>query len=276
MCGRPIPWAHARGGDSRAPLTQHVDGPFAAAYIDAMARRVDKHIVGVAAGPGLGHNVSVLAGKRHQGRWAAKDDENPACVAIDRHRKIRSRAFRRQGPIGSCRKVDDLDFTCVGYIDKDPGPGLVDLETFGVAVETVFAGLGPNGRIDDRECALAIADQHAITRHVHAHIVSILAEFDAADRRKILAAQRPHRAVAAIRHIDAVGKGDVGDALRLAEAADRAQHFPSRQADDTEAVVAKLGDEQPPAFHIDTEVIDAAAHLAERNFFSSTRGAPAI
>ena len=100
---------------------------------------------------------------------------------------------------------------------------------------------------------------------VDPHIVGVVAELDAPDRREIVAAQYAHRAVAGIRHIDAVGKRDVGDTLRLAQAGDRAQHLARCQIDHAQAVVAELGNKQPLALHIDAEVIDPAADLAERD-----------
>ena len=41
--------------------------------------------------------------------------------------------------------------------------------------------------------------------------------------------------------------------------------FPARQIDDPEAVVAEFGNKQPLALYIDAEVIDPAAHIAERD-----------
>ena len=60
--------------------------------------------------------------------------------------------------------------------------------------------------------------------------------FLSADRPQVIAAQHPHRAVAAIRYIDAVGRSDVGDALRLAKARHRTQHLTGRQIDDAQAL----------------------------------------
>jgi hypothetical protein len=103
----------------------------------------------------------------------------------DRHREIRYRPLRRQR---SCRprgKVDHLDVAGIRHIDKDLGPGFVDLETLGMALETNIGGFGPRCRIDNRQRALAVAHQHAIARRVHPHIVGVIAELDARDRRKI-------------------------------------------------------------------------------------------
>lgn len=85
-----------------------------------------------------------------------------------------------------------------------------------------------------------------IARGVHPHVVGIVTKLDAANRRQIVAAQHPHRAVAAIRHINAVGGGNIRNTLRLAEAGDCA-HLPARQFHDTQAVIAEFGDKQPLA-----------------------------
>ena len=84
-------------------------------------------------------------------------------------------------------------------------------------------------------------------------------------RRKVIAAQYPHRAVTPIRDIDAVSKRDIGDALRLAHPGDRAQQLTGRQIDHPQAVVAELGDKQPLSLQIDAQMINPAADLTQRD-----------
>jgi len=132
-------------------------------------------------------------------------------------------------------------------------------------LETDVGGLGPACRIDDRKRTLAVTHEHAAVLRIHPHVVGIVAELDTPDRRKIVAPQHPHRAVAGVRHIDAVREGDIGDALRLAQAGDPAQHLAGCQIDHPQGVVAELGNKQPLPLHIDAEVVDAAAHLTERD-----------
>ena len=198
-------------------------------------------------------------------------------LAVDRHREIRSCALRRQrsGRLG--RKIGDLDIARVRHIDKNLGPGFVDLKTFRMSLETDIGRFGPGCRIDHRERAVAVTHEHPIALSVDPHIVGILAELDASDRRKIIAAQYVHRAVAGIRHKDAVGKRDIGDALRLAQAGDPAQHLAGCQIDHAKAVVAELGNEQPLTLRIDGQVIDpATAPAPAGSFVSSTSGAFAV
>ena len=134
-----------------------------------------------------------------------------------------------------------------------------------MGVEADVGGLLPARRVDHRQRAGAVAHQHAAALRVDPHIVGVAAELDARDRRQILARQYPHRAIAGIRNIDAVGKRDVGDTLRLAEPGERAQHFAGLKVDHPQAVVAELGDEEAPTLQIDAEVVDPPADLAERD-----------
>ena len=134
-----------------------------------------------------------------------------------------------------------------------------------MALETDICGFGPAYRIDHREGARAVTHEHLVMLRVHPNVVRILAELDAPGRSEIVAPQNPHRAAAPVRHVDAVGRGDIGHALRLAEAGNRTQHPASCQVDYTQAVIAELGDEKSLALGVDAEVIDAAAHLSERD-----------
>jgi hypothetical protein len=97
---------------------------------------------------------------------------------------------------------------------------------------------------------------------VDAHIVGIVTELNAPGRGQILAPQHAHRTVTGVRYKYAIRKGDIRNTLRLAQIGDPAQDLPAAQ--DAEAVVAELRNQQPPALNIDSEVIDAAAHLPER------------
>ena len=87
------------------------------------------------------------------------------------------------------------------------------------------------------------------------------------DGTQRLAAKQPHRAVATDCDIDRVGGRDVADALRLLQAVNPVNsEFPCLEVDDADAVIAKLGDEQPLSREIDRQVIDAPLHVAERDF----------
>ena len=131
--------------------------------------------------------------------------------------------------------------------------------------EADIGSLGLACGIDDRKRTLAIAHKYPIARCVYARVVGIIAELDAPHRGQIIAPQHPHRAITGIRYKDAIGKKDIGNALRLAQTVDPPQHLARCQIDHAEAVVTELGHKQPLALHIDAEVVNAAAHITERN-----------
>src|SRR4029077_19402078 len=115
--------------------------------------------VGVAAGLELGKYTAVLAGQRHQGRRAAKHDENRGALSIDRHREIRSEALHRPGSMASGAEVYDLDRAGVGHIDKNLSAGWVDLETLGVGLEPDVVCLAAARPIDGRGGTPALTQQ---------------------------------------------------------------------------------------------------------------------
>jgi hypothetical protein len=53
--------------------------------------------------------------------------------------------------------------------------------------------------------------------------------------------------------------------LAAHESGDRPQDFPGDEIDDTEAVVAEFGNEEPFAFQINREMVDPTADGAEWN-----------
>src|SRR5438874_6294530 len=131
--------------------------------------------------------------------------------------------------------------------------------------ETDIGGLRLACGINDRKRTLAVAHEYPLAPGVYSHVRSSVAELDASDRRQIVTPQHPHRAITGICYKDAIGERDIGNALWLAQTVDPPQHLARCQIDHAEAVVAELGHEQPLALHIDTEVVDAAAHITERN-----------
>src|SRR5262244_3334913 len=152
----------------------------------------------------------------------------------------------------------------VRHIDKDLGPGFVDLKPLRMRLETDIRNLRQAGRINYREGTLAIAHQHPVAGCVYAHIVGIVTELDAPDRGQVLAPQDMHRTITGVRYKYAVGKRDIRNALRLAQTGDPVQHLARCQIHDAKAVVAELGNKQPLPPQIDSKVIDAAANLPER------------
>jgi hypothetical protein len=73
------------------------------------------------------------------------------------------------------------------------------------------------------------------------------------------------RSIAAVGYVNRIGGGIVGNALRLIEPADSAQELARSKIDHAQAIITKLGDEQPLAGEVDREMIDPSPHLAERD-----------
>src|SRR5439155_13872364 len=86
-------------------LFEHIDDAFTAAHVNPTALGVDEHIVSIAAGFELGRYASVPARKRHQCWRAAKDDEDPLRVTIDRHWEIGLQISGRQGSVRRGREI---------------------------------------------------------------------------------------------------------------------------------------------------------------------------
>src|SRR5215468_6150820 len=152
----------------------------------------------------------------------------------------------------------------VRHIDKDLGPGFVDLKPLRMRLDTDIRGLRQAGGINYRKRTLAIAHQHPVAGCVYAHIVGIVTELDAPDRGQVLAPQHIHRTITGVRYKYAIYKRDIRNALRLAQTGDLVQHLARCQIHDAKAVIAELRNQQPLPLQIDSEVIDAAANLPER------------
>jgi hypothetical protein len=101
---------------------------------------------------------------------------------------------------------------------------------------------------------------------VDPEVVGIALQIDHARRLERRAAKQAHRAISGVRHIDRIGRLHIADALRLLQAGDPLAKLARLEIDHAEAVIAKLGDEQPLPREIGRHVIDAALDGAERNF----------
>ena len=121
-------------------------------------------------------------------------------------------------------------------------------------------------RIDHRDRARAVADQHAVDAGIDADVVGVRAEIEPAGLAVLRAVVEAHRAVARIGDEQEIERRQVADALRVAQPADAVHHLARRDVDHADAVVAELGDEQPMMREVERHVVDAADHLAERDF----------
>lgn len=115
---------------------ENINDALTATHVNAMTLGIGIHIVGIAAGRGLGYDVLILGGQRHQDRRAAKDHEHSVRIPIDRHWKVRSSARRRQRSGGPRREVHDLDRAGIRHVDKNPRAGWIEPKALGVALQT--------------------------------------------------------------------------------------------------------------------------------------------
>ena len=153
----------------------------------------------------------------------------------------------------------------IWHVDEDPRPAALELKGLGMAGQADLSRRLAGRRVDQGEHAVAVADHHAAGLGVEADVVGIGAELDGLERREFGALEAMDRSIAAVGDEDRIGGGIIGNALRLIELADPAQHFACSKIHDAQAIVAELGDEQSLAGEVDREMIDAAPDLAERN-----------
>jgi hypothetical protein len=231
-----------------------------------MAFRIDKHVVRITAGLGVGNDGVIGRGQHEQPRRTAKDDQNPVSLSIERHRKIRVVALGRHGSGDlTFDQIDHSDFPCIRHIDEGSSAVLVDLKTFGVCLEPDVRHFRLAFRVDDGECTLAISDQHPVARPVDSNVISVIAQVDASDGRQILGAQYANRSVPAICDMDRIGRGFVGDPLRFFQPRQRVLDPGGREVHDADAVVSEFGDKEPLPLEVEGEMVDATAHRTERN-----------
>src|SRR6516165_11914859 len=93
-------------------------------------------------------------------------------------------------------------------------------------------------RIDDRQSAGAVADNEIARAGSDADIVGVAAQRKAAGGCQILAAEKPHRAVAGAGDRHEIRLLRVADALRLAKPCDLLDPLPAGEIDGLEAAIA--------------------------------------
>src|SRR3954453_15448834 len=163
------------------------------------------------------------------------------------------------------REINDLDQPGIGHIDKSPCATWFDLKAFRMRSEWNIRKFCTRSWINNRKRALAIADQHLAALRIDADIIRIVAQIDATQQREIIGAHEAYRPVSRIGDIERIGRVLLADALRLLEAAHRADQFPVCNVDHADTVVAEFRDGPPLPLEIDGEVIDSAAYGTKRD-----------
>src|ERR1700692_1673547 len=95
--------------------------------------------------------------------------------------------------------------------------------------------VGTRGRIDDRQATITISDENVPRGGIGPDIVRVVAERDASYGRQIGGAACPHRAVAGTGYKDKILISNIGEPLRLVQAANPLGDFPGLKVDDIDA-----------------------------------------
>src|SRR5882757_7312105 len=127
-------------------------------------------------------------------------------------------------------------------------------------------------RIDHGKPAFAVADDDAIAPRINADVVGIGAERDGPEQREGGRLVKAQRSVSGVGDIERRRARMIGNALRLAEPGDPVQDLALLQVDDAHAVVAEFGHEQKLPIGVESKVIDAARHGAERDLCLEHQG----
>ena len=139
-------------------------------------------------------------------------------------------------------------------------------KALGVRLQRDITDLASGRGIDLGQRPTAISDEDAIGLRINANIVRVA-------RRarfvrwtcKLSSIKQPHGAVAGVGHIERVGRRFVADALGFLQSRNPVDHLTIGEIDNSNAVVAKLGDKETLPLQVDRHVVDAATHVAHWN-----------
>src|SRR5262245_30178505 len=106
-------------------------------------------------------------------------------------------------------------------------------------------------RIDDRQSTFSISDEDVVGGAIDPDVIGVVAEVDLPGRSVVRAAKNPNNSVARIRHIERVCRWHVAHALWLTQSADGMNELAAFQVEDSDAVIAELGHEEPLPLQVD-------------------------
>jgi hypothetical protein len=228
-----------------------------------MSLRIDEYIIGVPADLGA-HEPA--AGSRlerlESGRFPEHCDHALVC-RVEGERVVRAEVPGRPArELSSLRDADHGDLGGVRNVDQDPVFGRIELEAFGMAVQSDICDLRTGPGVDDCE-RRSESDVDTIGHGIDAHVVRVGPERNPVEQAEILGTEYSQRAIATVCDVHGIGRRLVGNPLRRVETRHRAHETTPLQVDDTDAVVAKLGDVHAVAPRIEREMIDASADVAQ-------------
>ena len=126
--------------------------------------------------------------------------------------------------------------------------------------------LAAGRRINHGQRAAAVSNEDSLICRINANIVGVAAELNPVRGIVVPSFKQSHRTVTGIGDIERIGRGLVADTLRFFQPSNCANQFAIGEIDNSQGIVAQFGNEQSLPLQINRHVIDAAAHLAQRDF----------
>src|SRR5262245_2570774 len=220
---------------------EYVQVSVAAAEVHALALRIEEEIVGIAARIDHGNGAAVPQGEHAETRGVAKRHQHSPRSLVQRHRK---EAAVFNGPARGLlagEAVDDRDLARLRDVHEDAAVGASELKALGMGMQWDVGDLAIRRRVDDRECAIAVADEHVTGHGIDANIVGIIGQIELSHRLVIIAAEQQHRTVTGIGDKYHVARRYIADTLWFLQAGNDVPYLARVQIDDRDAVIAELG-----------------------------------
>src|SRR5229473_5541470 len=260
-------------GDTRDPSIsrfscfQNIKKAIATTHVNAAALGIDEQVIGITAGLGGRDPLAVRYGKDAERGRSPKDHEDLAPNVVQGHRKICTPIGQRPFSDLLLRDpVHDRDAAGTWNVDEDLAGVRVNLEGFGMRLHRNITNLAAGRRIDDRERPAAVSNEDPIRRGINAYVIGVAAELNSSRCLVIAPFKQTHRAVTSIGDIKHIGRGLIAHALGLLQFWNPADQFAIWEIDNSNGIIAQLGNEQSLPLQIDRHMVDAAAHVAQRNF----------
>jgi len=244
---------------------EHIDHSLTAYHVDAIASRIDERIIRVSARVNGGQPPTIGCLQYREFRRTAEDGEDALTGwFLERERVVRAELIGwPAGDLSVARAIDDGDLVCVRDVDKDALAGAVEPEALRVRPKRNVGDLRTSHGVDDGNGSTAIAYKDPMRGIIDADIVSVVAERDLSDGHEVSTPIDLHHAALAVRDEQAICGRNVADALWFLEARQRPDRLTFFQVNDRDAVIAEFGNIESLALGIDSEVIDAAANVAQ-------------
>src|SRR5258706_7721483 len=124
-----------------------------------------------------------------------------------------------------------------------------------------FRNLSRARGIDHGNTAIAISNIDALIGPIDKDVVGVLSQLDPSRATQIGTSQQPKGSIATVCDVQRVRRSHVAETLRFPQATYRLQHVPGLEIDDSDAVIAELGDVEVLPLRIDRQVIQSPADV---------------